>query len=60
MLYISRGNEEGVMIDLEDFEEIETENMKKYVKSNERLQYGICRGSKRNLEGGKTKEEVLR
>ena len=48
------------MIDLEDFEEIETENMKKYVKSNERLQYGICRGSKRNLEGGKTKEEVLR
>lgn len=36
------------MIDLEDFEEIETENMKKYVKSNERLQYGICCGSKRN------------
>ena len=36
------------MIDLEDFEEIETENMKKYVKSNERLQYGIRRGSKRN------------
>ena len=38
------------MIDLEDFAEIETENMKKkYVKSsNERLQYGICRGSKRN------------